>query len=119
MTTQSSPRSFHLPKYLRNYFVVSLVTSCLLTLFVTVAYFQAQPVLPVFYSLGEPTDYIVPKLWLFVFPIFSFFVTLVHLLLLPTLSSYHKVMNQLFGWVTLTMQALCVVAALRIILITW
>lgn len=119
MITQPSSRSFHLPKYLRTYFVTSLLVSCALTLLITIAYFQAQPVLPVFYSLGEPTDYIVPKVWLFVFPIFSFTVTIAHLLLLPTLSSYHKVMNQLFGWVTLTMQALCVVAALRIVLITW
>lgn len=119
MTSQSSSRSFRLPKFLRPYYVTSLLVSCILTLITTVVYFQAQPLLPVFYSLGEPTDYLVPKLWIFVFPAFSFAVTLIHLLLLPSLSSYHKVMNQLFGWVTLTMQALCVIAALRIILITW
>jgi len=119
MTNQSSYRSFRLPKYLKTYFVLSLLTSCILTLVITVAYFQAQPVLPVFYSLGEPTDYIVPKVWIFVFPIFSFLVTVIHLLLTPSLRSYHKVMNQLFGWVTLIMQALCAVAALRIVIITW
>lgn len=119
MTTQSGLRSFRLPKYLRTYFLISLFTSCILTLIVTVSYFQVQPLVPVFYSLGEPTDYVAPKVWLFVFPAFSFFVTILHLLILPSLTSYHKVMNQLFGWVTLTMQALCVVAAIRIIFIIW
>lgn len=119
MNSTSSSLSFRLPPFLRPYFVISLLVSCALTLITTIFYFQAQPVLPLFYSLGEPADYVVPKLWIFFFPVFSFAVTLIHLLLLPSLSSYHKVMNQLFGWVTVTMQAICVVAALRIILITW
>ncbi len=119
MTTQSGSRSFRLPKYLRTYFAISLVASCALTLLVTIAYFQVQPLIPIFYSLGEPADYVAPKMWLFVFPAFSFTVTILHLLILPSLRSYHRVMNQLFGWVTLTMQALCIVAALRIMMIIW
>lgn len=115
----TSGSRFRLPKYLRTYFVVSLIASCLLTLFVTISYFRLQPVVPIFYSLGEPTDYVADKTWLFFFPAFSFTVTILHLLILPTLRSYHKVMNQLFGWVTLMMQALCIVAAVRIILIIW
>jgi magnesium-transporting ATPase (P-type) len=119
MSSSSNSLSFRLPQYLRPYFAISLVVSCVLTLVTTIFYFQARPVLPLFYSLGEPTDYVVPKIWIFFFPAFSFAITILHLLLLPSLSSYHKVMNQLFGWVTVTMQAICVVAAIRIILITW
>ena len=119
ITTQPGQQSFRVPRYVRTYFTTSLIVSCILTLVVTIAYFQAQPVVPIFYSLGEPSDYVADKIWLFTFPAFSFAVTILHLLILPSLRSYHKVMNQLFGWVTLTMQALCIVAVLRIILIIW
>lgn len=119
MISSTGKHSFRLPKYLRTYFSISLVASLLLTLVVTIAYFRLQPVVPIFYSLGEPSEYVADKAWLFFFPAFSFTVTILHLLILPTLRSYHRVMNQLFGWVTLMMQALCIVAAVRIIFIIW
>ncbi len=117
--SNNGQRSFRLPKYLRTYFILSLLSSCALTLVVTIAYFRLQPVIPIFYSLGEPTDYVADKVWLFFFPAFSFTITILHLVILPTLRSYNRVMNQLFGWVTLTLQALCIVAAIRIIFIIW
>jgi hypothetical protein len=119
MTNHTHPRSLRIPRYVRPHFIFSLAMSCFLTFITIIAYFRVQPKIPLFYSLAEPSDYLVDKTWIFLFPAISFGVTILHLLLLPTLRSYHKVMNQLFGWITMVMQGLCVVATLRIITIIW
>lgn len=117
--TDANRVSFRLPSYLRGFFVASLLISLGITLLVTVSYFRLQPVIPIFYSLGEPSDYIADKNWIFVFPALSFTITIGHLLLLPLLRQYHRVLNQLFGWVTLVLQSICLVAAVRILVIIW
>ena len=112
-------RSFRVPRYLRTHFLCSTAASCFLTLFTAIAYFQLQPKVPIFYSLGEPNEYLADKAWLFVFPVLSTTITVMHVLILHTLRSHHNVMNQLFGWLTLIVQSVCVVAAVRIVIIIW
>jgi hypothetical protein len=118
-STEPVQRSFRVPRYIRTHFLFSIAASCFLTLLTTIAYFQLQPKVPIFYSLGEPNEYLADKAWLFVFPVISTTITVTHLLLLGLLRSHHKVMNQLFGWLTLIVQSLCVVAAVRIVSIIW
>lgn len=116
---ESSQRSLRIPRYLRTYFVASIFISCGLALLTTAAYFRSQPQLPIFYSLPEPNDYLADKQWIFVFPVLSTAITIVHLLLLPIMKDHHRMMNVLFAWLTVITQALCVLAAVRIIWITW
>ncbi len=120
LITNSFPHhSFRVPRSVRFHFISSLVMSCFLTFITIVAYFHVQPKVPLFYSLAEPSDYLVDKIWLFLVPAISFGITILHLLLLPILHSYHKVMNQLVGLITMILQGLCIVAILRIITIIW
>jgi len=112
-------RHFRVPKYLRGFFFASSAISCFLALATTIAYFQLPPKIPLFYSLAEPADFLTDKHWLFILPAFSTLITIVHLFILPSLREYQKVMNQLFGWLTVVIQLLCVVATLRIIMIVW
>lgn len=116
---ESSQRSLRIPRYLRSYFVTSIFISCGLALFTTIAYFRSQPQLPIFYSLPEPNDYLADKQWIFIFPVLSATITILHLLLLPLMRSHHRMMNVLFAWLTVIIQTLCTLAAVRIIWITW
>jgi hypothetical protein len=118
-STEPVQRSLRVPRYIRTHFLLSIAASCFLTLLTTIAYFQLQPKVPIFYSLGEPNEYLADKAWLFVFPALSTMITITHLLLLSALRLHQKVMNQLFGWLTLIVQGLCVVAAVRIVSIIW
>lgn len=118
-STEPIQRSLRVPRYIRPHFLLSIAASCFLTLLTTIAYFQLQPKVPIFYSLGEPSEYLADKVWLFAFPTISTTITITHLLLLGMLKSHHKVMNQFFGWLTLIVQGLCIVAAVRIVSIIW
>lgn len=110
---------FKVPRYLRSHFLVSLGMSCLLILVTTIAYFQLQPIIPLFYSLPEPNDYLAPKIWIFIFPAVSSIISVGHLLLVPIFRYHDRAILQLFGWLTLLVQFLCLVAAFRVILIIW
>lgn len=116
---ESSERALRVPQYLRTYFIASVILSCGLALLTTAVYFRSQPQLPIFYSLAEPNDYLADKRWIFVFPVISATVTILHVLLLPLMRSHHRTMNMLYAWLTLVVQALCLIAAVRIIWITW
>jgi hypothetical protein len=119
LTAEHSSSHFRVPRYMRQFFLVSILVTCFLALITTVAYFQLQPQIPLFYSLAEPNDYLAAKHWIFILPSFSAVVTFLHLLILPTLRNYNRVMNQLFGWLTLTIQVFCIIATLRIMMIVW
>lgn len=120
MSGTDSPRTtFRVPKYVRPHFWASIGISCLLILITTIAFFQLQPLIPLFYSLAEPNEYLADKYWIFVFPVISACITVGHLLLLPMLRNHDRVIQQLFSWLTVLVQVLCVVAALRVILIVW
>lgn len=104
-----------LPLYLKTPVLISFLISSILALLFLVNYFLLQPVVPLFYSLAQPSDYLVPKVWLVVFPIISFAITLSHLALLKTIRMYEKIIQQLYIWVTVAIQCLLLLALVRII----
>lgn len=105
------------PRYLRTPFLISILISFSLALIVLSVYFIMQPVIPFFYSLAEPNDFLAPKAWLFFFPIFSFFITFFHFTIVRALRHYEHVIQQLFVWFTIVIQILLAAALLRIIFI--
>jgi|SRR5579859_124244 len=114
------PRSiqlFRLPVHLRTIFVLSFLLSCVQVLIFLIYYFILQPNIPLFYSLPQPTDYLVRKEWLLVFPVSSFFITFFHFYVLRSLRHYEVVIQKVFGWVTVILQVLFVLAFVRIIYI--
>ncbi len=108
---------FALPKSLSRPLMLSLLISCLLALLALTTYLNIQPVIPLFYSLAEPNQYLASLEWIFLFPIFSFFMTFAHFLIVKTMKDLEKVVLKMFIWVSLTLQIILSLAMIRIILL--
>lgn len=109
--------SLNLDPAYRSSMVISVVITLLITLVATVSFFLVQADIPLFYSLARPVDQLVPKLWLFLFPLFAVTVTVTHLLLLNLLDHLNPLIKQLFGWSTIVIEFLILVALLRILVL--
>jgi hypothetical protein len=107
--------SFHLPANLKSPFRLSFLASCILALAFLILYFRLPPVVPLFYSLAEPNDYLAPKEWLGVIPALSFLITFFHLILIRMLYHHEKIIPTMFAWATVIIQFLFLLAFVRII----
>jgi hypothetical protein len=107
----------NLPSYLKTPFLISFLLSSVLSLSFLVLYFTIQPIVPLFYSLAEPQDFLAPKEFLVLFPLMSFTITFLHLYLIRFLKTYEKIIQQLFSWITVLIQILFALAFFRIITI--
>ena len=81
-------------------------------------YFISQPELPILYSVANKEDQLMEKIYLFVFPISSFVINFIHLIILNMLKKYSSILLKLFVGTTLALQLLLAFAFLRIIIIT-
>jgi hypothetical protein len=116
--SQEKPSLFpRLPKYLKVPFLLSLLIDCVLILSFLVFYFTVQPLVPIFYSLAQPAEYLAPKEWLALYPIFTVVITLLHLFIVRFFLHYERVMLQMFFWTTLVIQFLFALSFFRIIFI--
>lgn len=106
-----------LPRYVKTPALICLLVSSIITLLVLVNFFTLQPVVPLFYSLAQPQDYLTPKIWLTVFPLTSFLITFIHLALLKSIQNYEKIIQQLYVWLTVVIQLLLLLALIRILTI--
>ena len=116
---QPRSRQVRLPRYLRIPYLFSVLLSCFMTFSILAVYFHLQPLIPIFYSLADPTDFVVKKPWIFLFPIIAFAITFSHLALLPTILKHEKIVHQMFAWATVLVQAMFLIGALRIIFIIY
>jgi len=114
-----TPKSFsvQVPKYLKAPFQLSFLFSSGMSLFLLISYFRLQPTVPLYYSLAEPTDYLVDKQWLILFPLISFLITIGHALLIKSLFHHEKIIPQLFAWCTVAIQILLTLELVRIVYI--
>jgi len=106
---------FSLTKSLNRPMMLSLLISCSLSLLALTSYFNIQPVVPLFYSLARPSQYLINKEWLFFFPVFSFFITFTHLFIIKFLINFEQVVLKIFAWVTIALQIILSLAMIRII----
>lgn len=112
------PRAlFSRHSYLKTPFLISLLFTVALSLVLLILYFSLQPEVPLFYSLAQPQDYLVPKQWLILFPLFSSGITLGHFALLRSIQNYGKVIQTLFAWTSVSLHIMLIVAFARIIYI--
>jgi hypothetical protein len=109
--------AFNLPAYLKVPFRISFLLSSAITLTVLIFYFSIQPVIPLFYSLAEPTSYLAPREWLFLFPVFSFSLAILHMILIRVLYHHEKIIPILFAWATIVIQILTCLVLFRILFI--
>ncbi len=105
------------PKYLRTALLSMFLISSVQVLIVLINYFNSQPVVPLFYSLARKSQYLVRKEWLFLLPLISYVMTLVHLFILRAMKDYEPLLLKIFAWTTVGFQVILSLALVRIILI--
>lgn len=98
--------------------LISIGLTGLLTIIATIFYFFAQSVVPIFYSLPLAEQALAPKEWLFLLPVISLIVTLVHSGLISLFNDLDILILRLFAWMTVIMQFFLLLILVRIILIT-
>jgi len=72
---------------------------------------------PLFYSVSDPNDYLADKRWLILFAILSFMVTIGHAFLIRILFHHEKIIPILFACCTVAIQILLALELIRIIYI--
>lgn len=98
------------------YFSLSLA---MFSLLISIIYFFiAQPELPIFYTLANKSDQLVPKYFIFIFPLISLLITIIHTPIASILYRKSIVILKIFMGTTLLFQVLLALALLRIIIIT-
>ncbi len=109
--------SLAVPKYLKAPFQLLFLISSSNALFLLISFFKLQPVVPIFYSLADSSDYLVDKRWLILFPFVSFLITISHLFLIKLLYKHQKIIPILFAWCTVVVEILLFLELIRITLI--
>lgn len=98
-------------------FKTALGLSVLLTAASVLSYPFLQPVIPVFYTLSQPERQLAHKIWIFLFPVLAWVVTLLHFSLLKTMKNVEGNMLHIFSWATVGVLAVTALLFVRVILI--
>ncbi|MDQ3008226.1 MAG: hypothetical protein M3Q81_01370 [bacterium] len=109
---------FKVPRFAKTPFLLSFLASVSVALVVLVYYFRIQPEIPLLYSLARPSQHLVAKEWLFLFPILSLLISVSHLIIINTARTYNKLMLSLFCWMTVVIQIMLCLSLARILIIT-
>jgi hypothetical protein len=120
MSTQLSKfgRWSLVPKDVKTQLLVSFYLTVLITLVSTIYYFLAQPELPFFYTLPLPQQALGSKIWLFFFPLFSFLITLLHMIVISFYQDLEALVLRLFANMTAVIQVILLLALIRVVIIT-
>lgn len=106
------------PNEIKRQLLLSFYLTVAITLAATVYYFISQPELPFFYTLPLPKQALGPKEWLFFFPLISFLITLLHMIIISIYHDLTPLILKLFASMTSVIQVVQLLALIRIILIT-
>lgn len=106
-----------IPKKFRLIFKLVIASNLLNLIICSGGFWYLQPQIPLFYSLAQPEQQLVPKIWIFLLPGFSLIINLNHLLLLKILKPSQLFVSQLFSYSTLILQIILLMIASRLILI--
>lgn len=118
-TTVKQETVVKLSKQVKTPITLSWITSVLILGTSIIYFFLAQPELPLFYSVATKQDQLSNKVFLFLFPIVSIVINLLHFFIARVLKRYSVVLLKLFVGTTLGLQLLLGFALVRIILITF
>ena len=107
-----------IPKSVQTPLTASWVIFLLLLAISIIYYFLAQPEIPLLYTVATKNDQLVDKIVIFIFPVISLVMNIVHYIIVRLLKRFSVILLKLFVGTTLGLQVLLVFAFLRIILIT-
>lgn len=99
--------------------LISVSFTGVLSIAATLYYFFAPQVIPLFYSLPRGEQSLTTKEWLFLFPIFSVVITILHSILISIFNDLDILILRLFAWTTIVMQFFVLITFVRIVVITF
>jgi hypothetical protein len=107
-----------IPKEVKTPITTSWIIFLLLLTISIIFYFLFQPEIPLFYTLANKENQLVPKVFVFLFPAISFTINILHFFILRSLQKFSTVLLRLFAGTTIALQILLGFALIRIIIIT-
>jgi hypothetical protein len=114
---QKRKKLFFIPKIIKTPFLIIYLSTLVSALLTLIFYFGTQPVVPIFYSLAEPQQHLIAKEWLFLFPVLSLIVSILHTGLIKFIMKSERLLLTLFAWTTVVVQTVLLLALVRIIYI--
>lgn len=105
------------PKYLRPGWFISIIVVSVVFLISLVLFPQLPPVIPLFYSLAAPSQHVVSKNWIWLFPSLLLCITLLHLIIVRAAKDYQPLLLLLFTWTTVGVQIFLAITIIRSILL--
>ena len=106
-----------IPKYLKTPSLLSFLVTTIMLLGTLIFFFRIQPQVPLFYSLARASQHLASKYWLFLFPLLSFVINLIHLIIVKIIKHAEQLLIKLFVWTTFGIQLILGLALLRILVI--
>ena len=82
-----------------------------------VGYFFLPPQIPLFYSLSQPTQQLVPKIWIGILPGLTVLFGTVNTILCIEMRKYDRLLLKLFSWFAVVISMVLLFALLRIMYI--
>lgn len=117
ISTQKEPVKI-LPAKVQAPVTASWILFFLLLIISIIYFFLSQPELPLLYSVATKQDQLVPKIFLFIFPIISLLINILHFFIAKSLKNFSMILLELFVGTTIGLQLLLAFALIRIIIIT-
>ncbi len=108
-----------IPTSARTPLFISWTTTIILILLSLIYYFISQPELPIFYTLARKSEQLSKKEFLFLFPLISLLLNIIHMPIISRLKKDSDLMLRLFTLTTTTLQIIFLIALVRIIIITY
>jgi len=96
---------------------ISLSVTILLIALSLIFYPRLQPVIPLFYSQLQPEKQLVDKMFIFLLPMMSLSINLIHIILQKACKNLDKLVLQLVAWSTVVLQAILLLVTARILII--
>ncbi len=106
---------FQAPQELKTPLLLCLLIVALSGLITVTTYSRTQPEIPLFYSLAQPEQQLVNKQWLFLFPIVSAAILVIHRISIQFLRKHDEKLTKIFTWMTLFLLAVLNFALVRIL----
>lgn len=107
-----------IPKTIKTPVLVSWIVTTILIIITAIYYFISQPELPIFYSLARKSDQIVRKEFIFLFPLISLLMNIIHTVVIKIINKYSTLMLELFVFTTALLQIIFLLSLIRIVIIT-
>ncbi len=102
---------------LKTPFLISFLITVVMTLTIAISFFRIQPQVPLFYSLARPSQHLVSKNWLFLLPLLSLLIGLIHSIIVKLTKYSDPLLMKLFAWTTIGAQLMLGLALFRILII--